>query len=371
MNKNEAIHTINTNVFNKIRRKLTKFELLTVTNQLQNANMQKFTSDTINSISNMICEDIVRKAQSEQNFDMKEYLNYTLNDDKTTGRIGNCNREDKDRSIVNSINTNTNKIFGTNDPKQMLRIFNPSALTKKAYFILDRKYQSGIIDNKDFSWNLSYHNGTQNSIVTRAKLQNISAMRMYPFRLPDIPNALTFAKRLSIGIKEIQNQGFLVHNNNQFQFIFEIFQGLDGIINLKNISESITEHIFYENIQYFESLTINFSNPIVQLQLLPDRLPGVISANGVQTLITFNEVHLLNINDIISIENFKTTNQNDYIETTLMNNPNGWSISATTAFTITIDVDLSNLLGNIINPNHIYFESRRFLIPIELYYVNL
>jgi hypothetical protein len=104
----------------------------------------------------------------------------------------------------------------------------------------------------------------------------------------------------------------------------------------------------------------------------PDVLPAVISSVGAQTLLTFNKPHKLEVGDYIVIENFITSNPDiDNVEINLINEKNGWPIVALTAFTATIDVNLSSLTGAILNnPYNIYLESKRFIIRLKILGVN-
>lgn len=380
MDKRTTILYISDIVKDIIERPLNKKEYTELSNIINVRKTSIFSKNTANGIIKILCEQInnkrsviqKRKSDEKNLEDMDKYFNDTIHSTDD----GEIPRQ-KAITTVAATGTpvNINSIFGTANPIELQKIFNPSPLYSKAHFILDRKYTSEINNNETlFTWNLSYHPAaSDNSIITRAPLKNISSIKMYPFRFPNTINAVTFAKRLSVNIEEIGSQAYQSScKNNQFHFLFEINTEVEDngvtVLKLGDIGQNISKFEFFSKIQYLESITLSFGNPIIKLKLDRDRDVCDISSVGNQTLITVDTPHKCSIGDYISIDKFTTADiAKDNIEIELINNIHGWEITAITANTITIDVDISSAtLLNVKVP--IYFENRRFIIPIEVEY---
>ncbi len=241
----------------------------------------------------------------------------------------------------------------------LLNRINPAATMKRAYFILDRRYHNR---SKSFSWDLK-----ELSIIN---IENVLGAKVHPFRFPYTETAITFPMRLSINIEEFGGQAYISHVKN-FQFIFELKKEGSGTEPYQLIDTGGTYSEFWcaTPITTMDSITINFGNPFNKITLDPDQLYATISSDGAQTLLTFTQPHMLLANDIVYIENFATDSADDYTETALLNSIYGWKLASVTSSTAHIDVDISSLSGSIINnPYLIYFDSKRFAIPIEIYY---
>jgi len=334
MNKSQVINYINHEVSRRIQRKLTNDEIRKLVSDLDSFKCNMFPEYIVNLIINDTFTEIKNSTKKPESVDIKEYLKTAIDDDI---------------SVNGSI--------------------------RKAYFLLDRKYQSRIHNKENkFTWALSYlQSSNKNSVVTKAPMKNIRSVHMYPFRFPETPNAMTFARRISVSIEELGSHGFTsVYKNNQFQFLFDAVVETEdnGVDNIKLLdSRDPTDHTFYANVQYLESITLTFGNPINKLILHTDRLIGTITSVGIQTVIEFTEPHLLTVGDVVSVENFSTTNPvKDSTQINLINGENGLVISSLTDKTITLDVNLSGIVGVIDKTYEVYFESRRFMIPIEFSY---
>jgi hypothetical protein len=273
-------------------------------------------------------------------------------------------------------------IFGTTDPKKLLQIFNPLATISTAYIVLDRKKQIRTpYSTSSFSWNLSIQ-GTgydpETTVVTTAPLKNISGIKMYPFKFPNTESTFTFSERLSVAIEELRTQSYVSSDNlKRFHFLFNVTRtgdvGSSEPYELSDVGQNITEFLFYKPIQEITTITLTFGNPFNRLQLDPDMLDATISSAGVQTLITFSQPHFLIVGNTISTTEFNTDQPVvDYVEIAQMNDSDGWVVvTPITSTSITIDVDISGLTGNInSNPTSIYLESKRFVIPMEFKFKN-
>lgn len=382
MNNKKKLATYVFSELNKRKRRpLQSIETTYISRQLEKINMNQFNTRTLPALIDIIEEDIndsnkmKLEAKYMDNTDLTSYYKKEIGDETSIEKQA-LHEQDASISIQQS---NIDSIFGTRDSSKLLKIFNPTAMVRKTYIVLDRRYQAKDSNNEThFKWNLSYHSGVdeQNTVVTRAPLSNICGMRMFPFRFPNTPNTITFPMRLSVNVEEIASQAFISPGTNrQFQFLFGIArEGDPGSLEpyqLSDIGEVATMHWFYHSIQYLESITLTFGNPFNVLALHPDVLPATISATGVQTLLTFSQPHFMAIDEKIIIENFNTDQPSaDYVEINLINNKFGWAVAASTATTLTIDVDISGLDGVITgNPINIYLESKRFVIPIEIFFI--
>lgn len=271
-----------------------------------------------------------------------------------------------------------NNIFGYTNINELAKIINPTQYIRKAYIMLDRKYQN-IKDsnNQKFNWQLAYHadNFDPNTTsLTRSELKNIIGIRMFQFRFPSTENALTFSRNLSVNIEEIPNQIFTaLGTGKQYQFVFTLEQ--DGAntldpYNTNDINESVSSISFKSPLYCLESITLTFGNPSKLLTLYPDEATATITSVGIQSVLIFSNPHYNQVGDRITISNFTTTNPiTDEVEINLINDENGIEITAITINTITINVDLSTLTGVITNPSTVYFDNKRFVIHLELTYL--
>ncbi len=267
----------------------------------------------------------------------------------------------KDRILINrrKIKQSTKSVDLHEIIKQELKQPISGAAMRRAYFILDRRYHNR---SKSFSWDLKS--------LSINSIENVVGAKMHPFRFPYTETAITFPMRLSINIEEFGNQAYMSQVKN-FQFIFEIKKEGSGTepYQLIDTGGAYSEFWCSSPINSLDSITINFGNPFNKITLDPDQLYATISADGAQTLLTFTQPHMLLTNDIVYIEDFSTDNPEDYTEEALLNSVYGWKLASVTSTTAHIDVDLSSLAGSIINnPYLIYFDSKRFAIPIEIYY---
>ena len=268
-----------------------------------------------------------------------------------------------------------NEILGTRNKEQIRDLVNPIANLRTAYIILDRKYVSNSLDNKVFYWDLAISGQARNDNTAISKVlpYNIVGIKMIPFTLPRPTTPLSFSKRISVLVHELDVESYMsVEDNRRFHLMFQGSQtsSLDPIILSNTGGETSTEYWLEEGVQELNSITLSFGNPFYTLTLDQDQFTSTISSVGIQTVINITTQHYTQIGDYISMKNFTTTNTSaDYIEIALMNNKEGWPIVSITPTTLTIDVDLSGLTGVISNPIPVYLESKRFIIQLELKYL--
>lgn len=269
-------------------------------------------------------------------------------------------------------------ILGTTDPLQIRLLLNPSSLVKKAYAILDRRYHMRISqDNSSFSWNLTTEKASHDnktSVVLASKLKNIVGLQVTPFRFPATQQLLTFPHRISLLIEELKAQAYMSPNNKRrFHFLFKpdaTSTDPTDPYEISDVGNYSTQISLHNTHQTLNQITISFGNPLRTLILDPDQLHATVSSSGIQTLFTFTESHLLKDGDTVFIEDFTTDDPDtDYAEIALINDEDGWPITNSTLYTFAINLDISGLSGTILNnPMLIYFESKRFMIPLTFMY---
>ena len=269
-------------------------------------------------------------------------------------------------------------IFGLTRPLDLLKIFNPSDAISTAYILLDRKFRSDTTDGlSTFTWKLSTSGqgyNEQGTAITTAPLRNITGIRIIPFRFPRTESAITFSKRISVGIEELNNHAYVTSEDRfKFHFLFTLTESGVGANDPYDLSESTNNSTSFglcNKIQEINSLTVTFGNPFKKLSLDADRLKATITSSGIQAKLTFTQPHFVSVGDSVVIENFTTSDPvTDSVEIELMNSLTGWEVTAITSTTITIDVDLSGLTGVITTPTSIYLESKRFIIPLEIQFM--
>jgi hypothetical protein len=344
-------------------------------NSIRQLNLEKFSGYKNIELCNIITGIIIK--QLEPKADLREYLKTEIEDTHESENALTKIKIDKKETV----NTLLQK------PHILQHIFNPDARLKTGYLHLDSKYRSRETDKRNiFTWNINV-SGTdydsKSSAISTSDIKNITSIRMFPFRFPNTPNAITSARRLSVEMVELNNQAYITYGNNRYHFMFRINESsalVSGAFTpsaylqyeADDIDQSEAKFTFSNPIVELTKLSLRFRNPFTELELDPDVLPAVISAVGVNTLLTFSIPHRITIGDEVIINGFNTTTPDaDYVEIDQMNNSNGWAVASNTAFTVTIPVDISGLSGAIIgNPFNIYLNSKRFIIRLEIKYIS-
>jgi hypothetical protein len=368
-------------VIQEIKRKnnvdLNNEEIIYINNKIKQIDQTLINSKPITTLIDVLTrvyindlkEKNIKEHDKKQNdLDMHDVMNKQINYDLETH---SCMRGIKKDSTIDSL---------LQTPKILQAIFNPSALKYETYLILDRKFQAKDCNNiNEFKWNISESSKNydpKTTAITTIPLKHITSIKLYPFIFPNTLYAKSDIKRLSVEIIELNNQAYIAAAyNKRFHFALSV-QNLStdpfSKYNVDDVGNSECIYNFHDPIMELNTITLRFGNPFYNLNMDPDILPAVISSAGAQTLLTFNKPHKLEVGDYIVIENFITSNPDiDNVEINLINEKNGWPIVALTAFTATIDVNLSSLAGTILNnPYNIYLESKRFIIRLKILGVN-
>ena len=373
MDKPKILQMVMGNAQKAMKRKLSELEIVYVKGQLNDFVKDKDMHEMRESFPifmKLVIEGLknprsVHKALAEPHqVDIHEMLKQQITED--TKKV-----EAKNPSDITSI-------LGLEPGMELLKMFNPQAAIYTSYVILDRKFQTRNNSLDTFSWNLAlsgqgYNHDTSAVCTTMPK--NIIGAKIIPFRFPRTEAAITFSKRLSINIQELEMHAYVASDNRwRFHFLFSLIEDggnpNDPYILANSGGENTTEFWLGSKVQEIDSITLTFGNPFTKLTLDPDRLPATIASVGVQAVLSFAQPHFVSVGDNVTIEDFTTNNIiADFVEIQLMNDDTGWPVVAATATTLTIDVDLTGLTGAITTPTSIYLDSKRFIIPMEIKYI--
>lgn len=325
-------------------------------------------ADVVSVISEVYLEDL-KKLETyniKENVDVHEYLVKSIGESETVGV---------------EVKTKPEKNLDG-----LLQI--SKAPIKKTYLLLDRRYQSAEGNNSTlFTWNVVTTSGTfdkYSSAVSSIELKNIVAIRLYPFKFPNTPRVFGNDNTLSVEIVELNNQAYIAAAfYKRFHFSFNIFRqnplygtsytGTQEPFKTSDLSDKGAVINFREPIAKLDNLSIRFGNPFNTLTLNPDKLPATVSASGIQTLVDFGTTpHYCAVGDVITFKNFNTTiPATDYDIIVSINDENGWYITAITSTTVTVDRDLTGLVGVInSNPTTILLDAKRFILRLEIDYVD-
>ncbi len=271
-------------------------------------------------------------------------------------------------------------MLGVGSIATLRRELNPDSCITRAYLLLDRRYYSRIpSDNITFVWNISSQSAgydVNSMCQTTTLLRRITGMKVLPFRFPSTLNAVTEVNTISMLFQEFFAQAYVANENRRrFHFLLDIERtgsAPSDPYNLTNIGYNVCEYLFDSPFTDLTTLTLTFANPFRLLRLDPDQLYGTIAAVGAECKITFTEANNLAVGDVIIVSGYSTTSpSDDSVEIALVNDPDGWATTAVTTFTATIPIDLSGLVGVPVgSPYLVYFESKRFTIPLEVYCVS-
>jgi hypothetical protein len=369
----DLIISIGKEIVKKRKKSLQDHEKRYIMQRLSKLDLNLFKGKPINRIISKLTELITNelgklpKLEEEGPIDVHEMLKKEIGREPETSLM---EKKLEEHVTVDSLLQN---------PAVLQSIFNPKALRRKAYLILDRKFQAKDTNNiNEFKWHISNTSKAYNPLTTAATtapMRDIVKIKMFPFRFPNSTDTITESHRLSVEIVELNTQAYIItHINKKFHFVFDIEPTSSGNTepyNITDVGNSLAEFEFHDPIVELNTITIRFGNPEALIHLDPDSLYGTISALGAQTLITFTQPHFCSLSTTVVISDFNTTNPlADASEIAIMNDPTGWEIVAMTSLTITINVDISGLNGAIVgNPFYIYLNAKRFVLRMELTYI--
>jgi hypothetical protein len=388
MNENKILDVVINNAKKILQRSLHSYEIIYIKTHIGELTSKNYTKQELCDAFPILMELIITDLQTPSiknkiistydDMDIHEYLKNEIGS-KTDMNISNQEKEKENIIAENKQSMDISSLFGTTNTLKILSKINPSALTSKAYLILDRKYQiSEMDDNMYFSWALlgnGSHHPNSNTIKITSPLHNIIGIRILPFRFPNTNMGITSTERITVTVKELKTQAYVTSENGyRFHFMFRAQRSdvinSNSMYELTDAGRNSTEFTFYNAIDNINSITINFGNPFEKLILDPDKVTATITPDGVQSILTMTAPHFIALYDTVSITGFNTTNPiDDIFEIELANSEFGFDAAAITSNTITIDLDLSLLdggPGSIVDTVQVYLESKRFIIPLEI-----
>lgn len=341
-------------------------------NKFKTINMSKFKSHPVKRVIEVLTQIFIDDLSKVRNddftaIDMHEVLTREIGDEAESSIMEKKVATD---ATVDSL---------LQQPKTLQRIFNPKAMQKSVYIILDSRYRDRTVtDPTILRWSVTTPQGNfmpDSTALTTMYLRDIIAMQMSPFRFPNARNAYTNAHRLSAEIIELNSQAMICNRGQKrCHFMFDITKTGNATYSpydLAVIDSSKTVFKFHTPIVQLDTISLRFGNPTLNIALDPDQLYATITPSGIQALLTFTQPHYCVVGDEIISSDFTTSMPiADKATIDLFNVPNGNIItSIPLANTMTIAVDLSTLNGVISNPVLIYLNSKRIICHMEFIHI--
>jgi len=285
------------------------------------------------------------------------------------------------------------------------------------YMVLDSFLKSGDSDvqNGRFVYNLMIQGSTrEDAIGIVDKLDYIIEIEVYPFcgpiptaypyvtnnlgQDPNLPrlvanptapagagnpfspdvSQMPFCNRVTMYIEEIGRQSFLGARGRRHHFEFDVSLAPTGDRAIYTPVEGQEKFIFTDPIQAIDGVTLQFYNPLEQLQFpieCPERIIARVVAVGPDRFLEFDTLnsHDLANDDRIYIDNLQTGNSiiDDWVNRSIGHNV---TISTLNTFRLNPDVDVVTLgiaAGNpipssLVNPVKICIAKFRMRIPLRM-----
>jgi len=256
-------------------------------------------------------------------------------------------RESKDIFEESTNTIDVIRIFDQSSPLAIQKYFNPLALRRNNYILLDSRYRILTGDGvSQFSWdhvnNVTRAQGTVNTV---GNIRDIVQIKVFPTRIPYAVQADNQLKRVTALFQEFSAQSFVGHENRRFHTVFD--STVDGdYINLDSYYQNEGVYRFGRPITQFNSITLSFASPLEVIQFDPDRLSSSIT-HGAISIITTVIPHNIASGSRVYISSF--TSDNPQPDAAIINSVNTQHIvTVTSPTTFTIPVDTTGLNATII-----------------------
>lgn len=313
-NNPEFIGTLLSNVRNKMQRQLMKTEQMYILTFLKNIDPVIFEQPP-NVIMNMLIKQITEKFAQHPCYDEPTDIHELL---KT--EIGASTEDIDVASDVNFTSQITNNfansvdvqsIFGSKTFNDLKNIFTPGAVKKTAYALLDTRYRVLDNDGRDIiKWNVTSNTTTvQGSVNIVGDIQNITAIRTFPMRMPYNAQADNDYQRVTMFIQEFSAQSFIAQENRRYHFMYEM-EVHDRWIDLKAPRDADCIYKFRTPLSRIDSININFGSPLQAIKFDTDRRNMLVTAYGPLITLVSTDPHNLETGDLIYITYFTTGNPN-------------------------------------------------------------
>lgn len=321
--------------------------------------------------------DYVTKRSTEQ-VDTRELLKYEIKETaETDGSRSHANRHGR-KLDPRLASVHVGSFIGCETPFQVLQLFNPEALNCEARLVLDSHYrrEESPMNNKSYSWNILYDinrsRGTAN--IVGSKVRDIKSITVLPIRIPNPVSTagLTTYKRVHMFLHQFNPQSYAASSGKNFHFVFE--PTADGAGNYILSPAGETDHggqiVFDKKVTMLDEITFSFTDPVNDLVFLDDRIQSTTWAYGAVTTITLASAHNLVNGDLITIEDFKTTDAHDRGLIAQFNTQT-LAVTVTAPNQFTVPVDSSAIVGPILNlAIPVFIEKRRFFVYLKITYTS-
>lgn len=269
------------------------------------------------------------------------------------------------------------KILGKGDDTSFQRLVNPEAANRKNYIMLDTRHRLTDTDGtQEQAWNfLSGSTVNAEGVVNSlGNVKNVVSVQVFPIKIPFKSSIVANAYgRVSMLVKEWQNQAFVGQEGRNFHFMFSatVNGNMIDLVPLADPTVGIFE--FAKPITSIDKLTVTWGSPLEPITFDLDRMNVTIGYTNPATFTTGVPHNLLS-GDQVYFQTFTTNNpgaDNAIIAQT--NQVAGFNVvvTSTTSFQI-LELDYTAIPApNRINPLVIqsYFGSKRIMIPLCLKYV--
>ncbi len=314
----------------------------------------KNTQTILKVLSDRISEDIVKNPCADDDVDIHEMLKEqigvsaenTISESQSTSNVDFTNQ-------VTSIFANqieVTSLLGSKSIADLQRVINPSLVKTTVSIMLDTRYR--ILDNDGttyFKWVFNNNEITsQGTVNAIGNIRDITAIRIFPIKMPYNSNADNDYSRVTILIQEISAQSFISHENRRFHFIFGTSVD-DRWINLEPESFNDGYFRFRTPITRLDTVTLSFGSPLESIVFDTDRMLASITSYSTVTTFTTTSPHNIETGDRVYVTNFTTANSNtDAVMVTAINKTNGHiaTVTGTNSFTIDVNSSTIQVLGS-------------------------
>lgn len=369
-----------TRVNNLLQRRLVEAEEIRLRNYVIGVNPRMFTSFTDDEVVNALSKgfiDNMHRGRISEEVDTHEILKHEIKETgETDGARSHANRHGRridPRVPVIDIGS----FMGSETPFQILETFNPSALECEARLVLDSHYRQveSPMNNSRYTWNILYdtHRSRGTANIIGSKVRDIISLSVLPIRIPNptVTTGLTSYKRVHMFLHQFGPQSFASQNGKNFHFVFEpTADGADHqSLSPAGETESGGRIVFDKKVTKFDEITFSFTDPVTELIFRDDRIDSTAWLYGAVTTITLASNHNLVNGELITMDDFTSTNVNADRGLIAQFNTQTHSITVTAANQFTIPVNTTTIAGGIANliiP--IFIEKRRMFIYLKIKY---
>ncbi len=341
-NNPQVLQACLSEVRQKIHREMTIGEervVLKVFKTYASVNFQGIDPKTIVPTMVSVMLTHLRKYQDRQlnPTDMHKYLKSKIG--KTAESDNVRDMPITDMEIIPNGDVGVSQIFGTSEEQKIQRYFNPKALYRTRYIVLDSKYRSLTTVSTKLYWPIVEGQYAPDATSIVGRIRSIVMIKVYQFRIPYFAGRSdSIFNRISLLFDELSSQSFVCQESRLFHIMLQpTVNGRWTELDPEHFNKGIFR--FYQPITKLDSLTVTMGDPLRlidfgmdrvngSLYIKPDRGSGWVGSYFFDPLVTEltinttsnhglqtgDEVVLSNVSPIISslnIDTFKTLNSNN------------------------------------------------------------